>query len=172
MTRILLAVLAAVAVAAMTSCSKKQEEEEPKPAEVVTAITPVDGQGLLSIIASCRGRRVVLNFWATWCPPCVEEMPALARYYDEYVPARAAFISVSVDHPDTIEERVRPFVREHALPFPVHVLRDRSAQTIGRALGLEWHGEVPATIILDAQGRVIRHRFEIIDYDWLVGGKL
>lgn len=162
--------LAALMVAAAGCGNGAPDQSDAMPARQDSAITSVDGQGLLSVIESFRGRRVVVNFWATWCPPCVEEMPDLARYYQEHVPVHGGFLSVSVDHPDTIEERVRPFVRKHALPFPVHVLRDRSATAIGKALGLNWHGEVPATIILDAQGHVIKHRFEVIDYAWLTGG--
>ena len=100
---------------------------------------------------------MVLNFWATWCPPCVREMPELARFYSE-TSGRVELVSVSVDHPDTVEKRVVPFLKERQIPFRVYVLREQSPSAVSAGLKLDWQaGAVPATFLLDKTGKVTQH---------------
>jgi peroxiredoxin len=63
-----------------------------------------------------RGKIVLVNFWATWCPPCLEEMPAMERLWRKYKDAGFVLVAVSVD---TDPQKVTPFVREHTLTFPI-----------------------------------------------------
>jgi peroxiredoxin len=63
-----------------------------------------------------RGKVVMINFWATWCPPCLEEMPAMERLYREQKDRGFTLIAVSVD---TDPKVVAPFVRAHKLSFPI-----------------------------------------------------
>jgi peroxiredoxin len=63
-----------------------------------------------------RGKVVMINFWATWCPPCLEEMPAMERLYRQHRDAGFALIAVSVD---ADPKKVAPFVAEHKLTFPI-----------------------------------------------------
>jgi peroxiredoxin len=63
-----------------------------------------------------RGKVVMINFWATWCPPCLEEMPAMERLYRQHRDAGFALIAVSVD---ADPKKVAPFVTEHKLTFPI-----------------------------------------------------
>jgi peroxiredoxin len=67
-------------------------------------------------LASQRGKVVMINFWATWCPPCLEEMPAMERLYRRQRDAGFTLVAVSVD---TDPKKVTPFMREHRLTFPV-----------------------------------------------------
>jgi len=67
-------------------------------------------------LASQRGKVVMINFWATWCPPCLEEMPAMERLYRRQKDAGFTLVAVSVD---TDPRKVTPFLREHQLTFPV-----------------------------------------------------
>src|SRR5262249_44257408 len=67
-------------------------------------------------LASLRGRPVLLNFWATWCPPCVSEMPSLERLYRTLGKEGLAVVTVSVDEDD---ETLRRFVEEHHLTLPI-----------------------------------------------------
>jgi peroxiredoxin len=63
-----------------------------------------------------RGKVVMINFWATWCPPCLEEMPAMERLYRQHKEAGFTLIAVSVD---ADPKKVAPFVTEHKLTFPI-----------------------------------------------------
>jgi peroxiredoxin len=67
-------------------------------------------------LAGQRGKVVMLNFWATWCPPCLEEMPAMERLYRRHKDAGFTLVAVSVDADPA---KVTPFVREHGLTMPI-----------------------------------------------------
>jgi len=63
-----------------------------------------------------RGKVVMINFWATWCPPCLEEMPAMERLYRQQKDAGFTLVAVSVD---TDPKKVTPFITEHKLTFAI-----------------------------------------------------
>lgn len=63
-----------------------------------------------------HGKVVLINFWATWCPPCLAEMPAMERLWQQYRDSGFVMVAVSVD---TDPAKVKPFVAEHKLTFPV-----------------------------------------------------
>lgn len=84
-----------------------------KLAEDFTARTPGGGTFRLS---EHRGKVVMINFWATWCPPCLEEMPAMERLHRQHKDAGFTLVAVSVD---TDPAKVKPFLTSHKLTFPV-----------------------------------------------------
>jgi peroxiredoxin len=98
-------------------------------------------------LASLRGRVVVLNFWATWCPPCVEEMPSLERLHRALGPEGLVVIGISVDDD---EKAVREFVARAGVSFPM--LRDPGARTAAayRATGY------PETFVIGRDGTLLR----------------
>jgi peroxiredoxin len=85
----------------------------PRLADDFTVSTP---GGEAFHLAAQRGKVVMINFWATWCPPCLEEMPAMERLYRRQKDAGFTLIAVSVD---TDPKKVTPFLRAHKLTFPV-----------------------------------------------------
>jgi len=100
-------------------------------------------------LASKRGKVVLLNFWATWCPPCVAEMPSLERLHRALGPEGLSVVTISADED---EAELRRFVAEHALTLPV--LKDpggRVAEGSYRTTGY------PETFVLDRGGRVLQH---------------
>lgn len=106
-------------------------------------------------LAELRGRPVVVNLWATWCPPCVREMPSLQRVYERYRDEGLEVLAVAVDdvpgvrQPDgRIVGLVSRFVEEHGLTFPIAV--DPSGNT-ERRFGTEY---LPTTVLIDRQGRI------------------
>ncbi len=84
-----------------------------KLAEDFTVPAPAGGTFRLS---EQRGKVIMVNFWATWCPPCLEEMPAMERLYRRHRDAGFTLIAVSVD---TDAKKVAPFLHAHRLTFPV-----------------------------------------------------
>jgi cytochrome c biogenesis protein CcmG/thiol:disulfide interchange protein DsbE len=108
-------------------------------------------------LASQRGKIVVLNFWATWCPPCVAEMPSLERLHRTLFPEGLSVVTVSTDE-DELE--LRRFVRERALTLPV--LRDpggRVAAELYRTTGY------PETFVIDRAGRLLQHAVGPAEWD-------
>jgi thiol-disulfide isomerase/thioredoxin len=93
-------------------------------------------------LARLRGKVVVVNFWATWCEPCVHELPVLGLLSRQ--DARVAVVGVNYKEPlDSIER----FTAAHPVPYPV--LRDRTGQNFKRWTA----GVMPTTILVDRQGR-------------------
>ncbi len=100
-------------------------------------------------LASLRGRIVVVNFWATWCPPCVSEMPSLERLHRTLAAEGLAVLAVSTDE-DSAE--LRRFVADQGLTLPV--LRDPG----GRVAGDAYHTTgYPETFVIDRSGVLLQH---------------
>jgi thiol-disulfide isomerase/thioredoxin len=105
-------------------------------------------------LGELRGQPVFVNIWATWCGPCVEEMPAIGRLYAELHEQGVAFLVVSEEDVDT----VRKFVKRENLVFPVYVSKG------GLPPELDSSG-IPATFILDRSGRVVFKRMGAAQWD-------
>lgn len=108
-------------------------------------------EGAPLAMAAFRGRPLVLNFWATWCPPCIEELPLLNRFHGERKAQGWQVLGVAVDQPPA----VRKFLEKLPLEYPVAIAATGGMQ-LGRALG-NLQGGLPFTVVLGADGR-IRHR--------------
>ena len=108
-------------------------------------------EGAPLAMAAFRGRPLLLNFWATWCPPCVEELPLLNRFYGERRAQGWQVLGVAVDQPPA----VRKFLEKLPLAYPVAIATSGGMQ-LGRALG-NLQGGLPFTVVFGAEGR-IRHR--------------
>lgn len=134
--------------------------EEPEDAAELTLMVPpilvVDADRVRIMLDEARGNVVVANFWATWCPPCVREMPELVKFYNEHHGKGVTFLSLSVDHPATIEDAVEPFVDKHDLPFTVYVVDEQDPAAIAEKTGLEMTGAVPTTWVIDRDGNPVR----------------
>lgn len=123
-------------------------------------------------LASLRGQIVVLNFWATWCGPCQEELPRLSKMAQQYPENKVHFVAVSIDE---AKDRVKIEPLLQKLDVHLDVWSGASSDTLGR-FGL---GDiVPGTIILDDQGEVIsRIKGEAREEDvqgpveWLLHGR-
>lgn len=108
--------------------------------------------GNLLNMASLRGRPLLLNFWATWCPPCVEELPLLSRFYRENSANGWQVLGLAVDQLDP----VRHFLAKTPVTFPV-ALAGVSGIEIGRSLG-NLSGGLPFTVVLGSDGQVAHRK--------------
>lgn len=114
--------------------------------EAAFAVTTRDGRPLSA--ASLRGRVVLINVWATWCPPCRAEMPALRQLADAYAADSAVVLGFSVDRGPA--EAVDAFLRERHITYPVAIVSDAVIASLGGVQGY------PTSFLVDKQG-VIRH---------------
>jgi len=110
------------------------------------ALPRLDGGGPLAL-DSLRGRVVLVNFWATWCKPCEDEMPSMERLYRSLVGERFEMLAVSVDEaaPPVVEFRDR-----YGLSFPILLDAGRGAAHAFQAYRL------PESFLIDARGRVVQ----------------
>jgi thiol-disulfide isomerase/thioredoxin len=89
----------------------------------------------------------VINFWATWCAPCVREIPAFEEIHEKYGPEKVKVVLVSLDFPNQVDSRVLPFMERMNIQSKVILLDDPfSNRWIGR-VSEEWSGAIPATVI-------------------------
>lgn len=89
----------------------------------------------------------VINFWATWCKPCVKELPYFEEAVSTYAGQPVKLILVSLDFPNQIESRLIPFIRKHNLQADVVVLTDPDANAWIPQIAEEWSGAIPATLV-------------------------
>jgi peroxiredoxin len=119
---------------------------EPAPPLVITSLS-----GAKVSLESLRGRPVLLNVWATWCLPCLEEIPELVKLHDRHASEGLAVVGVSVDVGSAVDA-VRSFVAEHEIPFAIWLDPE---ERVSHAFGVRG---VPATFVLDREGRVLLRR--------------
>lgn len=93
-----------------------------------------------------RGRVVLLNFWATWCGPCIEEIPAFSRWQRQFGDGRLQVIGVSMDDD---EAAVKRFVAKHGVPYPIVMGDAKLGESFGGVFGL------PQSFLIDARGRIV-----------------
>ncbi len=103
-----------------------------------------DLEGRATSLASFRGRIIFLNLWASWCPPCRDEMPAFQQLQDSE--ASNGFVVIGVDQGES-EESVRPFLETHTITYPMFL---DANETLSDAFQAD---QLPLTIVFDAQGR-------------------
>ncbi|VWX37349.1 TlpA disulfide reductase family protein [Limnobacter sp. 130] len=100
-------------------------------------------------LGALKGKVVVLNFWATWCPPCVEEMPELDELYPQLQAQNIELIGIAIDSPSNVDQ----FLQKTPVNYPI-VLAGMAGTELGKALGNQ-QGGLPFTVILDENGNKI-----------------
>lgn len=110
----------------------------------------LDGQP--ETMARWKGGLVVVNFWATWCAPCVEEMPDLQRVHDEYAGRGVTVVGLGIDNPSALKR----FRDEHKLSLPLYAAGATGSE-LGRMLG-NGSGALPYTVLLNRDGRIVQAR--------------
>ncbi len=108
-----------------------------------------DARDVATPIASLKGRPLVVNFWATWCPPCVEEMPELSALQAELSGAGVQVIGIGVDSASNI----RQFASTRDFAYPLLVAGAAGIE-LSRRLG-NGAGGLPFTVVIDANGQVV-----------------
>jgi thiol-disulfide isomerase/thioredoxin len=98
----------------------------------------------------------LVNFWASWCTPCVKELPAFERIGEEYRDEKLKVLLVSLDFPNQIDSRLIPFIEKNRIRSKVLVLDDPDANTWINRVDPEWSGSIPATLIYNHSGRTFR----------------
>lgn len=121
-------------------------------AEAFFAQTFPDLDGRPDAMSRWQGGVVVVNFWATWCPPCVEEMPDLQRIHDEYGDRGVTVVGLGIDAPSAL----RRFREQHGLTMPLYAAGAAGSE-VGRSLG-NGSGALPYTVLIGQDGRIVQAR--------------
>lgn len=95
----------------------------------------------------------VINFWATWCKPCVKELPYFEALHDQFSGEKLKVILVSLDFKKDIEPKLIPFVEEHKLRSNVMALTDHKYNEWIDQVDPEWGGAIPVTVVYNSKKR-------------------
>jgi len=109
--------------------------------------------GVNQALIKYKGKIIVLNFWATWCPPCREEIPELSQLQVKYLQKNVTVVGIAVDEIDSVKE----FVKATPINYPI-VVDENSGMALGIKLGND-KGVLPYTVIIDSSGKVIQSFF-------------
>jgi thiol-disulfide isomerase/thioredoxin len=109
--------------------------------------------GAMHTLANWQGRTVLLNFWATWCDPCIAEVAHLVALENRYRPRGLSIVSVGIDEP----AKLRNVVRTLAINYPVLVAEPERSRALLEAWG-DKKGVIPFLVLIDKQGRIVATR--------------
>lgn len=163
---VLLVVLIAGAAAGYSFLAKGQENDVQQesgfePFEAADFYV-YDGEGEKVYLSDFFGKKVVVNFWATWCGPCKMEFPALESVYEQYGDEVEFMMINQTDGKRDTVESVKEFVKENELDFPVYFDSDMIAN---RTYGVY---SIPLTFVVDEDGMITNAHIGIISEDTLL----
>ncbi len=140
------------------SCASAQEDKQtqrPAPAKVLG-----NGIAVYDEFASAEplfhqqnDTTYVINFWATWCKPCVEELPYFEQLTENFKDQKVKVILLSLDFPRQLESKLLPFVAKNQLKSEVIALTDIDFNSWIDKISPQWSGAIPVTLVYNAQKR-------------------
>ena len=112
-----------------------------------------DFNGLEKFLHQQDDKVHVINFWATWCAPCVKELPHFEELNKNYQDKNVEVLLVSMDFPKQYDKKLKPFIVEHNLQSRILVLDDVDMNTWIPKVNKDWDGAIPVTIIYNKDKR-------------------
>ncbi len=155
---LLLSFLSLLACNTATQPEVVTEKKETTPTSTATKIPVVDYNGLAPIFAQKSDTTYVINFWATWCKPCVAELPYFLELHEKYKDQKYKFIFVSLDFPKQIQKKLVPFLEKNPLPGEVIVLDDADANSWIPKVDPKWSGAIPATVVYNGDRKIFAEK--------------
>ncbi|MBD8071450.1 redoxin domain-containing protein [Bacillus sp. PS06] len=107
------------------------------------------GGGQLKL-SDLRGKKVILNFWASWCPPCKSEMPHMQSFYEDQKGGNVEILAVNLTNAERQKDAVDAFVKEYKLSFPI--LLDQNGE-VGEAYRVF---TIPTSLFIDSNGIIVK----------------
>ncbi len=117
-------------------------------------LIPLDAAGYRKLIAENKGRILLVDFWATWCEPCLKELPELAKLHRR-LGGRFRLITVSADEAEH-EADAWKFLAKSGAPGPHYIKRSGDDDAFIRSVDPSWSGALPALFLYDRRGRLVR----------------
>lgn len=121
--------------------------------EIKTELEVYDFDGLKKYLETTSDKTYVVNFWATWCAPCIKELPYFERLNSNYSNKKVEVLLVSLDFPKKYDSNLKPFIVEHKLKSKVIALNDPDSNLWIPEVSEDWSGAIPATLIYNKDKR-------------------
>ncbi|MFK7831742.1 MAG: TlpA disulfide reductase family protein [Winogradskyella sp.] len=149
----------------LVSCKNKTQDTQPKPSETNVVLEHTDTintdfdleiydyDGLEPLINKKDGKIHVVNFWATWCAPCIKELPYFEVINEKYKNDNVEVLLVSLDFPSKYDSALKPYIKKNNLKSKVVAFDDIDQNRWIPAIDESWSGALPATIIYNDEKR-------------------
>jgi thiol-disulfide isomerase/thioredoxin len=131
--------------AGLLSCKKEDAQ--------ILSVKTYTYNELKPLLEKNDGKTYIINFWATWCAPCVKELPYFEKINQEYSDKNVEVLLVSLDFPKQVDKKLIPFINKRKLKSEVVLLDDINENVWIKAIDESWSGAIPATIIYNKNNR-------------------
>lgn len=150
-SRIVITALVAICFAGLGVYFSQLHAEKPQASDALYASNlPTVPDGKATSLAGYRNKLLLVNFWATWCAPCVEEMPELSALQTELGTEKINFIGIGIDSADSMAE----FAKKYKITYPLYVAGMTGTQ-LATTLGNNTGG-LPYTVLLNKSGQIVK----------------
>ncbi len=143
--------------------TKMLQKPVAKPAPAESPIALLKPTEFNKLKTDSQGKVLLINFWATWCAPCVAEFPEFVMIDKTYRAKGVRTVSISTDEKSDIETGVIPFLKKQKAEFESFVSDADDPQELIDVVDKNWSGALPATFVFDKQGKLIYTKYGIID---------
>lgn len=142
-------------IAATASSASDDEGEAALSPELLapTQVEPISTDQFRQLLEHHRGKVVMVNLWATWCIPCIQELPDISLLQKRFRDDGLVVLAVSLDKPSKLEESVRPFFAKTAPDLVSYLATDDEFEFVS-VLDPDWLGALPTSFFLDRDGEV------------------
>jgi peroxiredoxin len=134
-----------------------------QPAAAAAKVDLLKPAGLTRMLQESKGRVLLINFWATWCGPCVAEFHEFVAFDEKYRSQGLRVVGISADEVSDLQSKVVPFVKEKNARFDIFVQDVDDPQVMIDLIDKNWEGALPATFVYDRTGKLTFVRYGIID---------
>jgi thiol-disulfide isomerase/thioredoxin len=149
---LLIVLLVACKTDTKTETAKSDKAVVESPATDIK-LTVFDYNGLEPYLNKTDNKTHVVNFWATWCAPCVKELPFFEKLNASYANRNVEVILVSLDFPKQYDSKLKPFIKNKKLKSKVVALNDMDTNSWIPKISEDWTGAIPATLIYNKDKR-------------------
>jgi thiol-disulfide isomerase/thioredoxin len=135
------------------SCKKEKSPIVTLDKFPITTVKTVNYKQLKPLLEKKNDKIYIINFWATWCAPCVKELPYFEKIASEYADKNVEVLLVSLDFPKQVSTKLIPFINNKKIKSEVVLLDDIDEDVWIKAIDKNWSGAIPATLIYHKKER-------------------
>lgn len=155
------------------ACQPATPKVAPTPVEETASAKPVvtalpyslDTPHFDQFLTQNKGKVVLVNLWATWCKPCIKELPALEKLHQKYQDKAVKVIAISIEGAAKADSLVRPFWDKMELTMDNYIVQDNNPESFINHFDKLWLGMVPTSFIFDTNGEKVETITGTLSYE-------